>query len=139
MNERLLLKSLATALLLLLTTSPGFSQEKLKFATAVKTATAYYLPILAAEEKGFWKENGLDVEWIPVGTSMGMYHAITAGALNIGVDVGAALIPAMARGMPAIIVANVQNYLATVLWVRADSPIKEPKELRKGAKVGVFS
>lgn len=109
--------------------------DKLKFATAIKVAPHYYLPILAAQEKGFWKERGLDVEWVPFKGGPDMRSAIVGGHVTIGMDTAVTLIPAASAGVPAIIISDIQNTEALGLYVLPGSPIKEPK-LFKG-KIGV--
>lgn len=58
--------------------------EQLKFATGVKGSANYYLPLMAAEEKGFWKENSLQVEWVPFRGGGSMFRSVAAGAVKIG-------------------------------------------------------
>lgn len=139
MRKKLLWTALVGGATFFLLTGGALALEKLKFATPIKLGPWYYLPILAAEEKGYWKENGLEVEWVPIGTSAGMYHAIAAGSVSVGGDAAAGLVPAVARGVPIVIVSNRQKNLATALWVRADSPVSKPKDLKKGARVGIVS
>src|SRR3990172_4897564 len=56
--------------------------EKIKFATAVKLFPVFYLPVLAAEERGYWKEEDLEVEWVPFAGGHPMNQAIAAGAID---------------------------------------------------------
>ena len=109
--------------------------EKVRYGTGVRLFPAYYLPPLAAEEKGFWKENGLEAEWVPFKSSADMITGIVSGGLNIGVTTAASFMTAAARGIPIIIVSDLAPD-EWVIWVRADSRYKEPKEL-KGAKLGM--
>ena len=139
MNKRLLPAFMLGLLIFLGLTWPTQAVEKLKFGTPIKLSPGYYLPVLAAEEKGFWRQNGLEVEWVVTGTTISLHHAITAGALRVGMDSAAGMIPGIGRGVPATIVASIQKYVATALWVRTDSPVKEPKDLKKGTRVGVVS
>lgn len=135
MKRRIIFGSLVYLILLL----PALAQERIKLATPIKTAPGYYLPILAAEEKGIWRANGLEVEWVPFRTSVFMYHAITAGSVAVGQDIAGAIIPGIARGVPAILVAKHRVVLLSVLYVWADSPIKSAQEIRKGARIGISS
>lgn len=139
MTKNCFVLALAATLVLAVSLSPLGALEKQKLGTAIKMGPWYYLSILAAEEKGFWKASDLDMEWVPIGTTKGLHAAIAAGSVNVGIDTAAALIPAMSRGVPAIIVGNQQNFIATGLWVRTDSPVKEPKDLPKGARIGIVS
>ena len=51
--------------LLLSINSRGMAAYKLRLGTALKVGVYYNLVVMAGEEKGFWKQNGLEVEWIP--------------------------------------------------------------------------
>src|SRR3972149_1156428 len=81
--------------------SPGV--EKLKFGTSIRTYPPYYLPVMAAEEKGFWKENGLEVEWTPFRGGGPFMQALAAGALKIGYTAAATAFQAGAGGVAVVI------------------------------------
>lgn len=110
--------------------------EKLKFSTAIRTAAHTAMPPIAAEEKGFWKAQGLEVEWVPFTAGADMARAIAGGAVNVGLYSATGLVPAVSRGVPVFIVADLQINNDFFLWVRPDSPLRSPGDL-KGAKVGV--
>lgn len=59
--------------------------EKIKFSTPLKTVPHYALPMLAAEEKGIWKQEGLEGEWIPFCSGGSAHRAFAAGAIQIGI------------------------------------------------------
>ncbi|MEE8448376.1 MAG: ABC transporter substrate-binding protein [Thermodesulfobacteriota bacterium] len=109
--------------------------EKLKYGSSVKSPT-FYLPILAAEEKGIWKQNGLNVEWVPFKSGGAHYRAFAAGATKIGASMTAADIRSAARGVPVVIVSNLQVKDEFALWVLTKSRFNKPGDL-KGAKIGV--
>lgn len=110
--------------------------EKLAFGTAIKENPVYALPMLAGEEKGLWKEEGLEVQWVPFRGGALMYRAVAAGSINVGWGDIVSHVQAMVGGLPVILVADLQIEYPFFLWVKADSPIKEPKDL-KGARIGV--
>lgn len=112
------------------------SAEKLKFASSIKLTPNYYLPALAAEEKGFWKQNDLDVEWVPFSGSVPMVQGMAGGHVNLGFIPSMGGLEAIARGVPLIMVSELISAWDFKVWVRADSRIKEPKDL-KGTKQGV--
>lgn len=112
------------------------AQEKLKYGTGVKLAPYFYLPPLAGEEKGFWKQNGLEVEWVPFAAGSAMYQGFAAGSINIGAAGSTTHLQGVAGGVPAIIVASLVLKEEFILVVRADSSVRDPKGL-KGAKVGL--
>lgn len=139
MSKRLPSAFLASSVIFLVLTWPCMAAEKLQFGTPIKLSPSNYLPILAAEERGFWRQNGLEVEWVVTGSTISLHHAISAGALKVGMEMATGIIAGIGRGVPLIMVASVQNSQSAALWVRADSPVKEPKDLKKGARVGVTS
>lgn len=110
--------------------------EKLKLGSSTKTSPWYYLPIFGAEEGGFWKENGLEAEWVPFRSGTEHHQAVAARSINIGFTSGTAQIQSMARGLPALIIMQVRSRDDFFIYVRGQSPWREPKEL-KGARVGV--
>src|SRR3990172_5891615 len=78
----------------------GQAAEKLNLGTSIKFTPAYYLPILAAEDKGFFKEQGLEVEWVPFTSGPPMHNAIVAGSIMIAPDTATGHLPAMTPGLP---------------------------------------
>lgn len=131
----LLVAGMLIMLLLFLSFSRA-AAEKMKFGSCVKMSPVYYLPILGAEERGIWKQNGLEVEWVPFSGASPMHQAMLTGAIPLGLCATAGPIMAIAAGVPAVIVAGVQKGDLFVLFVRAGSPIRELKDL-KGAKLGI--
>lgn len=115
---------------------PGYALEKLKFGTTIKVTPVYYLPVLAGEEKGFWKEQGLDVEWVPFRGVTDIERSVVAGSIPLGLGTATGLIQGVARGVPQIIVSDLQRFEGEAVYVLPNSPIKEPKEL-KGARIGL--
>lgn len=110
--------------------------EKIKFGTAVRVSPLYSLPLLAAEEKGFWKENGLDLEWVPFRVGAPMHQAVAAGSIEMGLSGVLSQVQAVVAGVPEVIIADMGAREDFYVWVLAGSPIREAKDLR-GAKIGV--
>lgn len=114
----------------------GNAAGKLKFTTAVKFAPVYYLPMLAAEEKGFWKSNGLDAKWVPFTSGASMSQAVATGSVHMGFTLSTSEIKARAAGLPTIIVSGLLDSEGFFIWVRSDSRFRKPTDLQ-GAKIGV--
>ena len=130
-----LVVSFSLALVLFL--FPGHTlAQAVKFGTSVKMSPAYYLPVMAAEEKGFWKEQGLKVEWVPFRGAAPMMRSVAAGHINIGGSTAAGLLLPMSRGVPVVLVAEMVKRFDWFIIVRAASPVRKPEDL-KGLKVGV--
>ena len=128
--------SLVGFVVLFLSAANSPAQEKLKYGSAIKFSPQYYLPVLAAQEKGIFKRNGLDVEWFPSQSGSDLQRALAASAIKIASSSAGADILAIARGVPGVIVASLQPSDDFALWVASQSRFRKPQDL-KGAKLGV--
>ncbi len=122
--------------LLALSASNLAAQEKVVYGTAIKLSAVYYLPVLAAQEQGFFKKNGIEAEWVPTQSGPDLQRDIASGAIQIGSSTGATDIPAIAKGVPSVIIANLQSEDGFAVWVGTKSRFNAPADL-KGAKIGV--
>ena len=116
--------------------SPAIALEKAKLSSPVKVDATFYLPVLAAEERGFWKENGLEVEWVPFGGATPQMQAVAAGAINFGMVPSIVLMTTAERGVPVVIVAEWVPNDPFIIWVKTDSPYRNPLDL-KGKRIAV--
>src|SRR3972149_2007101 len=98
MKTKLILLALMLFLPLALTSHQGLAQQKLRFGTSLKTSPHQVLPPLAAEEKGLWKPNGLDAQWISFEGGAAMYQAVVAGAVDMGLSGSLSQVQFSARG-----------------------------------------
>lgn len=130
------LAGLAIVTLMFTIPSPAPALDKLKFGTPLKMSPNNYLPLLAGEEFGYFKQQGLDIEWIPFTGSSPMFRAVAAKSVNVGLAPTISFIRAAARSIPVIMIAGVTREDQFVLWVLADSPLRRPGDL-KGAKIGL--
>ena len=110
--------------------------QKVKFSTPLKTVPHYILPMLAAEEKGIWKQEGLDGEWTPFRSGGETSRAFAAGAVQIGVHSLDATLDIIARGVPVLLVGDLKYSQPWYVVVLKDSPLRSPQDL-KGASVGI--
>lgn len=138
MGKKTLLTGLAVLSLILIgTVSHGLAAEKVRLGAGIKMFMSYNLPVLAAEEKGLWQAGGLQVEFIPFDSGSVMIQASAAGSVDMGLVSAETVIRSAAAGVPLVILAHVITRGADFqLYVKKDSPIKEPKDI-KGTKVGV--
>lgn len=134
MKKIAMVTSLLVIFSLLLIAGQGEAQ-KVRFGSSVFDPT-YHLPFIAAKEKGIWKEMDVDVEWIPFRSGPVMIRAVSAGEVDMTMAGTTSTIQAIVAGVPQIMVADVKNVYPSFFFVRADSPLKEPKDLR-GTRVGV--
>jgi NitT/TauT family transport system substrate-binding protein len=135
MRTKIFLLSL-TVLIVLGMSAGVWAAEKVKLGSAIKTTANYYLPILAAEEKGFWKAAGVEVEWFPFRGTATEIQGVAAGAVKVGLIPVVGNMQAAGRGLPVVMVAELVGKSNWYLWVRSDSRIRGPATL-KGAKIGV--
>lgn len=112
------------------------AQEKIKYGSSVRLAPPYYLPVLAAEERGIFKRNGVNVEWFPSNSGTDMQRALAADAVTIGSSSAGADIPSMGRGVPIAIIASLQPTDDFSVWVSTKAKRDKVADL-KGAKLGV--
>lgn len=116
----------------------GFSwaAERLKYGTFSKDHPVVYLPMLAAEERGFWKDNGLEAEWMAFRGSAEMMQGVAAGELTLGLSTAVSVIQAAARGIPIMAVSEFHLKDYFIVWVPGQSPVRSPADL-KGTKLGI--
>lgn len=112
------------------------SAEKVRYSNATKTNALDNLPALAAEEKGFWKREGLEVEWFVFDSGGAQGQAIAAGGVDSGIWDAGSLIPGVAKGVPALMVADMKADYNFFFWVRPESSLREPKDLQ-GKAIGI--
>lgn len=92
---------------------------------------------IAALERGFYSEEGLDIELLPGGLTNPSVRTVAAGTDDLGFANGADLvISARAAGAPLRIVAAIQQRSYHAFMARAGSGITSPKDW-EGKKVGV--
>ncbi|MDR0320955.1 MAG: ABC transporter substrate-binding protein, partial [Treponema sp.] len=89
-----------------------------------------------AYEKGYFAEEGLDVELIRLASGTA-FDALTAGQIDASFALMAAIVPPLANGLPAKITTGLHTGCDKTL-VKADSGITSPTDLR-GKKVGIPS
>lgn len=135
MFRKVFLAALASYLALGLISS-GLAADQVRFGTAQKINPLHVLPVLAATEKGIWKENGLEVQWTPFDAGAILDRAVAAGQIDMGWSAAPSLVLAVTHRLPMVVVADTQGVEKYILLVSKDSPIKEPKDL-KGARIGV--
>ena len=121
-----------------LSSQMALGQEKLQFGAAFKGSPRYDLLAWVAENKGFWKDQGLKVDWIPFQGSSLMFRTLAAGKMFIGVSDIASFVRGAAKEVPVIIVADLKTPQYFSLWVKGDSPIKTGKDLKdEGGRIGI--
>ncbi|KAE8762953.1 ABC transporter substrate-binding protein [Georgenia thermotolerans] len=95
-----------------------------------------FAPFYVAEEKGYYKDAGVDVTLRHHGQSEGLFTAVGAGEEDVVVAGGDEMLQARSQGVPLKDVATLYQQYPVVLIVPEDSPIQSAADLR-GKKIGI--
>ena len=116
-------------------TGPAAAQTKLKMMyTAVSGFTAGYV----AQEQGFFKKRGIDMEFVQTTSSGNNPPALVSNSVQVAGPTMPTLLQANDSGLDLVVIANGAVYPleADILVARQGSGIKSPADL-KGKTVGV--
>ncbi|MBN9427196.1 MAG: ABC transporter substrate-binding protein [Burkholderiales bacterium] len=113
---------------------------------AIPTLSLTFSAAYVAYDKGFWKDEGLDVKILSI-AGVGAANAVLAGSVDFANTTGSAATRAVARGQPMLAVANTLDKIQIEIVVSkayaekmrlspADPPEKRLLAL-KGAKIAV--
>jgi NitT/TauT family transport system substrate-binding protein len=90
---------------------------------------------VVAQEKGFYKAEGVDVEVIRGYGAADAVKRVAAGTITFGMGDTGALVIARAEGIKVKAVGMVYGKAPYVLWIRKDAGVKTPKDL-EGKTIG---
>ncbi|ENN88277.1 putative sulfonate/nitrate transport system substrate-binding protein substrate-binding protein [Rhizobium freirei PRF 81] len=93
-------------------------------------------PVLIAEEKGYFRDEGLNVELKGFGDGPVIQQAVAAGEIDVAYIGAPPVYQWAARGLDAKIIAKV-NYGQAAVIVKADGPIQVPSDLKGKRLAGV--
>lgn len=99
---------------------------------------AQFAGIYVAKEKGFYEEEGLDVEIVPGGPDIVIEQQVVNGAVDIGVTSFDSLLVNRDNGLPLVAVAQVLQQSSYRFVASKDSGIDTPAKM-KGKKVGMWT
>ena len=105
---------------------------QLKWVTQAQFA-GYYV----AKDKGFYKEEGLDVTIKPGGPDIAPEQVLAGGGADVVVDWMPAALAAREKGAPMVNIAQPFKHSGLELTCRADTGVKTPADL-KGRTLGVW-
>lgn len=116
------------------TPSPTPAPAKLKVGVLGTTGDA---PLYIAFEKGYFRDQNLDIEFVQFGSALDMIAPLSAKQLDVGSGgIGAALFNAFAQGIPIKLVAETvrtpENWKSNAWFVRSDlkDVVKTPADLK---------
>src|SRR5262245_48626270 len=121
-------------LLLSLLPHPAAGQEKIRIA--YPTISMAMAPWWVAKEKGFFSQEGLDVDLMYIKGDSTIVQALLGGDIHAGYAGATPVAAAVARGGQVTIVAVPANRMGYLLVTR--EPIKDPREL-SGKKFAISS
>lgn len=119
---------------LVLSSSSSEAQEPLKVPVAIPAVTPAATTFVVARDRGYYREEGLDVQLIVMPSVVGT-QALIGGNVRFSTVGGAGLLPIL-RGAPLRFLFATFN--RPMFWLYAKSDIRSVKDL-KGKKVGVSS
>ncbi|MGM0882681.1 MAG: ABC transporter substrate-binding protein [Bacillota bacterium] len=99
---------------------------------------AQFAGIFVAKEKGFYEEEGLEVEIIPGGPDVVIEQQVVNGAADIGVTSFDSLLVNRDNGLPLVSVAQVLQKSSYRFVASKESGIDSPAKM-KGKKVGMWT
>lgn len=100
------------------------------------TPNTQHSGIYLAREKGWYKEQGLDVEIVEP-ASGGVEAVVGAGKANFGISIQESVIPARAEGVPIVSIGTIIQHNDSSLLALTSDNIKRPKDL-EGKTYGGF-
>jgi NitT/TauT family transport system substrate-binding protein len=124
---------------------PGRAQaqptlQKLRYGFLDKAVSPDILNLVIPEQLGFYREEGISIEAIPLGSSPAVLASIAQGRIDFGLGVPSFLVPVVAGGQSLPIV-NFFEHTYPFKWDMAvvpDSPFRVIGDL-KGKRIGVSS
>lgn len=119
---------------LVLSSSSSEAQEPLKVPVAIPAVTPAATTFVVARDRGYYREEGLDVQLIVMPSAVGT-QALIGGNVRFSTVGGAGLLPIL-RGAPLRF--SFATFNRPMFWLYAKSDIRSVKDL-KGKKVGVSS
>lgn len=142
MNGRSLLRLLTATAATLALGAPATAQplEKIRFGFAQNSVSPIIISYVVPQHFGWYKEEGLDVEILTLGTNSAVMATLAQGRIEFGVGVPSFQLPLVAKGekLPAI---NFFEYTYPFKWqvaVKPDSKVQRLQDL-KGQVIGVSS
>jgi NitT/TauT family transport system substrate-binding protein len=120
-------------LCLLLSLAPAAQAQPIKVRAVYPAVDVQYLPAALAQSRGFFREEGLDVELIVMRGGPSGVQAVVGGNVDFVMQFGS-VFPAIWSGADLKILAQMTNALFFSLIVRPE--IKKLEDL-KGKKIGV--
>jgi len=124
--------SFVAFLALVFSAAIGRAQDLVKIPVQIPSITPAVSPFAVARDRGYYRQEGLDVELVVIPSALGM-QAMLGGNVKFATAGGAGLLPIL-RGAPARYVFT--SFSRPMFWLYARPEIRSVDGL-KGKKVGV--
>ena len=118
--------------------APAHANEKVRFMLASVPDLPSFALMRIAKYAGYYKDEGLDVEFLTGKGGVDAATQIAAGNADVSEGMGDTAMIVRANEVPSRGIMLIGNGSVTSIAVRADSGIKSPKDL-KGKSVSVIS
>jgi len=115
-------------------TSPPLEPVTLQLQWVTQAQFAGYYVAL---DKGWYREEGIDLTIEPGGPDLVPVDLVAAGTRDFGTSLLGDLIVAVQNGTPVVSIAQIQQINGLLLIAKAESGVKEPADL-VGKRVGVW-
>jgi NitT/TauT family transport system substrate-binding protein len=112
--------------------------KKVRIAVGTSVINIGYPMLTLPVSLGYWKQEGYDVELLPVGASLQAIQQMVAGNADFAEVNSSVIIQSNTKNDLPVRVAMTNGVIDWAIAVDADGPIKSVKDL-KGKTIGVFS
>jgi putative hydroxymethylpyrimidine transport system substrate-binding protein len=130
------LKRLLVALVLLALAVPAAAQQPQRLTLLLDWfVNPDHGPLIVAQELGYFREAGLDVEIIAPSDPADPPRLVAAGRADIAITYHPQIIVAAADGLPLVRIATLVDTPLNIVMVLADGPVRRLEDLR-GRRVG---
>jgi NitT/TauT family transport system substrate-binding protein len=130
------------ALVTTLVTAPCGAQQvpaqKVRLAVGTTVLNVGYPMLTLAVTLGYWKEEGYDVELLPVGASLQAIQQMVAGNAEFAEVNASVIVQSNVKNDLPVRIVMANGVIDWAVAVDADGPIRSVKDL-KGKTIGVFS
>ena len=80
-----------------------------RFGVVGTTSTMYYAPLVVAEQKGFFTQEGVQLEQTVIGPDDNLVRAVAGGALDMGIPEISIAVNGAAHGAPVKVIASLTD------------------------------
>jgi NitT/TauT family transport system substrate-binding protein len=130
------------AVVIALATTQSFAQQhppqKVRLAVGTTVLNVGYPMLTLAVTLGYWKEEGYDVELLPVGASLQAIQQMVAGNAEFAEVNASVIVQSNVKNDLPVRIVMANGVIDWAVAVDAEGPIKSVKDL-KGKTLGVFS